>query len=262
MTSLFDKDNDDNKDYLAELTGPGGKYDKTKYTSEAEMFQAIAKGKVHGDRLLDLKLQQFDELKEDYMKIRDENVAKASFDDYLTRMTTKKEEPLPNLESGNNNQPQFDYKKIEDLATAKAQAAVMELEQRRLEKQALDDIENRLRTRHGDNARAVLRDKMNALNLSEEDIKVLAKKSPEAVINALGLNYQPEPYRNDLPRSNVRSDSFKPVTDIRDAVYYEKLRHEKPKEYFSEKVSVQRLKDMDNPDFLTRYNEKLKSRTY
>lgn len=258
--SLFDKDNDENTDYLAELTGPGGKFDRTKYTSEEDMYKAIAKGKVHGDRLLDLKLQQFDELKEDYMKIRDENVAKESFDEYFKRFTAK-QEPLTNQPIVNSEQsPQFDYKKIEDLATAKAQAAVMELEQRRQEKQTLDDIEKRLQARHGSNAKNVLRDKMNALNLSEEDIKLLAKKSPDAVINALGLNYQQEPYSEILPRTNVRSDSFKPVTDVRDAVYYEKLRHEKPKEYFSEKVSVQRLKDMDHPDFLKRYNEKV--RTY
>lgn len=257
--SLFDKDND-TTDYLAELTGPGGKFDKTKYPSEVEMYQAIAKGKVHGDRLLDLKLQQFDELKDDYIKVRDENVAKESFDEYFKRFTASKE-PLTNQPIVNSEQsPPFDYKKIEDLATAKAQAAVMEIEQRRQEKQTLDDIEKRLQSRYGSNARTVLKDKMNALNLSEEDIKLLAKKSPDAVINALGLNHQQEPYSNDLPRSNVRSDSFKPVTDVRDAVYYEKLRHEKPKEYFSEKVSVQRLKDMDHPDFLKRYNEK--ARTY
>lgn len=259
MNSLFDKDDD--KDYLAELTGPGGKFDKTKYASEVEMYQAIAKGKVHGDRLLDLKLQQFDELKEDhtktlddYKKIRDENVAKASFEEYLTRMTQKKEEPVNQPLTG-NEQP-IDLKRIEELATSRAIAAVMELENKKTEAQALQSIENRLKERYGDNAKTVLRDKMNTLNLSEDDIKLLAKKSPEAVINALGLNYQPDPYQNSLPRSNTRSDSFKPVTEIRDAVFYEKLRREKPKEYFSERMSVQRLKDMDHPDFLKRYQER------
>lgn len=256
--SLFDQTDDDNKDYMAELTGPGGKYDKTKYASEVEMYQAIAKGKVHGDRLLDLKLQQFDELKEDYLKVRDENVAKASFDDYLTRMETKKDTPvIP--QTGHEQPLQMDYKKIQELAAAQAKATLMELDAQKTEALNLSAIETRLQERYGEKARSVMREKMNALNLSEEDIKLLAKKSPDAVINALGLNYQPEPYSNSLPRSNVRSDHFKPVTDIRDAVFYEKLRNEKPKEYFSEKMSVQRLKDMDNPDFLTRYQERTRT---
>jgi hypothetical protein len=94
---------------------------------------------------------------------------------------------------------------------------------------------------------------MNSLGLTAEDIQLLAKKSPEVAINALGLNQPQQPYSNP-PMSNTRSDSFKPSVDIRDAVYYEKLRRDNPKEYFSERTSVQRLKDMDHPDFLKRYN--------
>jgi len=256
MNSLFDQDDNDNKDYLAELTGPGGKYDRTKYPSEVEMYQAIAKGKVHGDRLIDLKLKEFDELRDYAFKLKEDNVAKASFEDYMTKFSqVKREDVAPQPLANTEKPPQIDYAKIQELASAQARAAVMELETQKTEAQSLALIESRLRDRYGENAKSIMKEKMNALNLSVEDIKALAKKSPDAVINALGLNYQPQPYSN-LPNSNTRSDSFKPQETIRDAIYWEKLRQEKPKEYFLEKNSIQRLKDMDNPDFLKRYQER------
>jgi len=102
---------------------------------------------------------------------------------------------------------------------------------------------------------------MNSLGLTAEDLKLLAKKSPEVAINALGLNVQQQQYQNP-PTSNTRSDSFKPSVDIRDAVYYEKLRRDNPKDYFSPKTSVQRLQDMDHPDFLKRHQEQENVRAF
>lgn len=246
--SLFDPEEDENKDYLAELTGPGGKFDRTKYASEVDMYKALAKGKVFGDRAIEHKNKEFDELREDFLKERAGNIAQAKFEE-LKLSLEKNNDSAINPNAGSVEKP-IEPTNIEDIVAKK----LAELEAKKQEKANLDIVETRLRERFGQNSKSILKDKMNTLGITEEDIKFLAKRSPEAVLNALGVNQQQVAYQNDLPRSNIRSDNFVPTTEIRDAIYYEDLRKKSPKEYFSPKISTQRLKDMEHPDFLKRYN--------
>lgn len=246
--SLFDPEEDENKDYLAELTGPGGKFDRTKYASEVDMYKALAKGKVFGDRAIEHKNKEFDELREDFLKERAGNIAQAKFEE-LKLSLEKNNDSAINPNAGSVEKP-IEPTNIEDIVAKK----LAELEARKQEKMNLDIVETRLRERFGQNSKSILKDKMNTLGITEEDIKFLAKRSPEAVLNALGVNQQQGTYQNDLPRSNIRSDNFVPTTEIRDAIYYEDLRKKSPKEYFSPKISTQRLKDMEHPDFVKRYN--------
>lgn len=250
---LFENDDnhDENTDYLAELTGPGKKFDRTKYASEQEMYQAIAKGKVEGDRYISFKNKDFDDLKEDFLRIRADNVTKDKLEDLLARREQGLEVPAPQPIAGNVDKPSLDPQDLD----AAVERKLLAIEVKRTEKANMEKVETRLRERYGDNAKSVLREKMSTLGISDEDLKFLAKKSPEAVFNALGVNQQPDAY-DAPPRSSLRSDNFSPKADLRDAVFYEKMRTTNPKEYFSEKMSIQRLKDMDRPDFLARYNQR------
>lgn len=249
MTDLFDQDDQDNTDYLAELTKPGAKFDKTKYASETEMYQAIAKGKFHSDKTLDQRNQEFDQLREFSMETQAKVNAQAKYDELLAKLEATVNRDATNTPVGNVEQP-FDPNKLDELLEQK----LTKREQDREEKANLDKVNQRLTERFGDNAGSVLQDKMNALKLSKDDIKLLAKKSPEAVFNALGLNQQ-QPDFQAPPRSSMRSDNLQRDPGIRDAVFYEKMRKEDPKKYFSQQMSTQRLKDMDSPEFLKRYRE-------
>jgi len=256
MTDIFDQE--DKTDYLAELTKPGGKFDRTRYASEAEMFQAIAKGKYEADKTIAVKNEQFDQLREDSLKWREEALAKANLEEYQTRMNQNNNSNSTNTPV-DTKQPTLDAAQITELAKKEALSALQQLELQRKQESNFATVETKLRERYGEKAKEVLRERMNALNLTTDDAKFLAAKSPEALINALNLNSAPPSYDN-LPRGSSNSDSFRPTATVRDAIYYEDLRREKPKEYFSEKVSVQRIKDMDHPDFLKRFYERQNSR--
>lgn len=253
--SLFDKDDnhiDENMDFLAELTKPGAKFDKTKYASDEEMYKAIAKGKFYGDRTLDHKLKEFDELREDFLKVRAENVAKDKWEDMFAKRQTPDNETAPNLNAGNVDKPSLDPKDIDTAVERK----LLEIEAKRTETTNIQKVETRLRERFGDNAKSETQKRMNTLGMSDEDLKFLARRSPEAALNALGVNQQAQDTYEAPPRSSLRSDNFSPQADVRDAVFYEKMRQSDPKKYFSEKMSIQRLEDMNSPDFLTRYNQR------
>lgn len=264
--SLFDQNDsiDENKDYLEELIGPGGKFDVTKYNNDRDAaIKAMAKGKAHADKTLDQRNKEFDELREAFLakseeadKKSAEAEAKAKFEELVTRFEASKNTNQDDTnKSGIVDQPTLDPSKIEEIVANKLQ----EIEVKKRENDNLSVVDSRLRERFGDNAANILKEKMNTLGISNDDLKFLAKRSPEAVFNALGLNQQVQENFQAPVRGSTRNDSFSPKTTTRDAVYWEKMRKDEPKKYFSPDNSVQRLKDMDSPDFLKRYQELTKN---
>lgn len=249
-------DQEDNRDYLAELTGPGMKFDRSKYANEAEMYKAIAKGKVHGDTTLAVTLQEKDELREYAEELRRAATTSTKTEELLARLENNQQVTTSTTQQ-QVTQPSLNPTQLAEIVRQQ----VLELEQGKIETKNMETVETKLRERFGDNAASILKEKMKSLNLTNDDLKLLAKRSPDAVLNALGVNNAPT-RSSDLPRSSMRTDNFSPDVEIRDAVYYEKLRKEKPKEYFSEKTSVLRLKDMDHPDFLKRFNERENARAF
>src|SRR5882672_10891805 len=173
--SIFDQEEiDDNQDFLKLLTGPGGKFDRTKYKSDDEMYQAIAKGKVYGDRTLDQRNKDFDDLREDFTKANANATAAEKYEELKKLLEQRREAPddthVGSAESA------LDESKLDSLLEAKL--AKRDLDKK--EKANMDEVETRLKERFGDNAGRVLRDKMNTLGMTAEDLKFLAKRSPEA----------------------------------------------------------------------------------
>ncbi len=246
--SLFDQTKDqpqfdENKDYLAELTGPGGKFDRTKYKSDEEMYKAIAKGKAFADRTIEHRNKEFDELREQFLSKTAEANAAAKFEDmfnqYMGNRQQNNSDKQPNDE---DEKPTLDAQQIAELLDKRLQ----EKDARDQEKRNMDELEKRLTQRFGDRARAELQGRMSISGLTADDIKLLARKSPEVALNALGVFPQQGDNYQAPPASSMRSDNFQPnANGKRTASYWDKLKKSDPKKYWSPESSTQRMKDID-----------------
>lgn len=247
--SIFDDQNknephlDEDKDYLAELTGPGGKYDRTKYPDESSMYKAIAKGKVHADRTLEHKLGEFDEIRETLIQKTAEANAAAKFEELFKKhvegRTNIQQTPKPD----DVEQPQFDPSQVQELIDQR----LREKDARDQETRNLNEVEKLVKEKFGDNADRVFKERMKFLGLTAEDVKFLAKKSPTVLLNSMGFNQQQAETYEATPASSQRSDNFRPNSENkRAASYWDKLKKTDPKKYFSPESSTQRMKDIDD----------------
>lgn len=247
--SLFDdltKDQlphfDEAKDYLEELIGPGGKFDVAKFNNDREAaIKAMAKGKAFADRTLDHRNKEFDELREQFLSRKAEGDATAKFEELFQKYMEGKQNNS-NQKPIDEDKPTLDLDTVDKLLSQR----MLEKDMREKEARNMAEVERRLAERFGENAKQVLRDRMNTLGLTADDIKSLVKRSPDVVLNALGVfNQQQETYQAP-PGSSVRSDNFRPnVTNKRAASYWDKLKKSDPKKYWSPESSIQRMKDID-----------------
>lgn len=209
---------DPDKDYYPELVGEG-----KKYPSNTE----LARSRVEADAYI-ARLEQ------ETSGLREELSTRLKYEDFLDKL---KSAPL-----GSNQQPQID----DDPDTGKTAITEQELDaivsnklkQLKNEETAnsnLNLVQQKLQEVYGPNYAQHLKRKTQELDMSESFVQGLAASNPKALFRLLEVDQETKPnlfsappkshVTSTLPKGNTKGDS-----------YYEKLRKEKPSEYWSPKV--------------------------
>lgn len=234
-TLLSGEDNtpafDPNKDYFQELVG-----DDKKFKSPQE----LAKGKYQSDLYIKTLERRLDESREDQLRLREENMTKAKLQELLDRFEAKQ---LTSSDTLNANEvpgkPPVDPTEIETLIESKIQAR----ELNRKQDDNFNVVRNRLKERFGDNYQNVLKQQIDDLGLSNEDVDVLARKSPSAFFKVMGLDMQRSDSFQAPPQSSSRPDQFSPRTVKRTWAYYQNMKKQDPTLYWNPKTTAQMHKD-------------------
>lgn len=229
---------DDNVDYLSELTKPGAKYDRTKYQDEAEMYKEIAKGKWHADQTIEVSKRRTDELRADFLKERQQNLTREQLENVLTRFG---QTPLASNEQTPVNEvdkPTYDPNQIKSLVSE----GFMEMRKQETEAANAKLVEGKLIERFGSNYQDTLTRQAVDLGLSPQEVNSMAKTNPKVFMRTFGLDQQPQtqPFQAP-PRSSI---SFTPTSGPkRTWAFYQKIKQDKPSEYYSPKIQNQMVQD-------------------
>ncbi len=233
---------DPQKDYLEELTRPGGKFDKTKYQSEADMYKAIARGKVEGDLYIDHMKARQDELRQDYTRMREEYNAGPKLQELIDRFASQQQHSNSEntLAPNDVKPPVYDPKEIESLVEAK----LSHVEQQRKEAANYKLVESKLTEQYGPNYQPVLKQQIDQLGLEPDFVNELARKHPSVLFKTLGLDGQKQTDSFQAPpQSSIRRDPFAPSTTKRTNAYYQEMRKKNPTLYRDPKTQDQMFKD-------------------
>jgi len=224
---------DPNKNYYEDLVGQDKKFKDN---------ETLAKAKVQSDIFIKHLERQQDELRKDYLALREDNNAKAKLQDYIDKIS-KLPERQSNSElppaNDDNQPPRITPEDIDLRVTSKIQ----EIETQRRQSANANLLREKLTERFGDNYQASVKQQVDALGMSDEQFNTLARTNPQVLIKAFGLDTVRQQDPNILPRNVQRSDNFKPQDQRRTRSYYLKLKANDPKLYHDIKTSVQMNRD-------------------
>lgn len=232
IESLLDDSGTDNKDYLAELVGEG-----KKYANEKELAKAYA----HADTYIKVMEKRVDDSRDMYLKLRDESAAQTQLEDLLKKFDNKQQQlaSSDNTNDANevNREPAIKPEAVKDLVSQ----GIREYEETKRAEENLKTVKAKLTERFGENYSSVVRDRIKELDLSDKDVDFLARKSPNALINALGLNETKVETFQTPPKSAV---NFKPQgAPKRTLSYYQEMKKTNPKLYLDRNIAIQMDKD-------------------
>ncbi len=204
--------------------------------------EEILAAKVESDLFIKTQNARFDDIRSDYLKLREESQAKASLEELIARQEKLLTNPeiIPDTHRDDVNQPSLKPEDIDSLLEQKLSAR----EQLRKETDNLNIVKAKLKEQFGDNVSTVLKQRMDTLGLDQAFTDELAKKHPSVFMKTFGLDQQVrQDGFNPPPRSIQRQDSFAPKIQRRDWNYYQELKKSNPRLYLDPKISVQMHQD-------------------
>lgn len=221
---------DESKDYFSEFVGEGRKY-KTK--------EDLGKAYYHAMSALRNREQRMDEIRSDLSNALAENKAKARLEDLIAQLD-KTKAPASNEQTHVNedNRKPFDPNQLESLVSNK----IVEHETKRKQQENFNTVKAKLTERFGKNYSGVLKDHIDQLGLSEEDVNALARKSPAALFKTLGLEDNRRETFDAPPRSQTQ---FRPkvTSPHKPLSWYQDLRKKDKMAYHDPKIAIQMEKD-------------------
>ena len=223
---------DEGTNYLEILVGEGKKF---------KDVQELARGKYEADSFIAIQNKRMDELREDYLKLREEYQASASLKDLVDQLQNpqRNEEDRISPQADVTDRPAFDPNQLESLVSNK----IREHEAKQKEQKNFNEVKAKLEDKFGSNASNILKKQIDELGLTVDDVNALARKSPKAFFKTLGLDEASHNGFDAPPRSGVRNDSFAPQAKKRTWSYYQDIKKSDPKLYWDPKTQIQMQKD-------------------
>lgn len=245
--SLFENDAsptiDESQTYYDKLVGPNAKFKDN---------ESLAKGKWHSDQMIEIQNKKMDQLRADYIQLKADYDARAKLEEYLdklqntTNQQTQANENTQNVRT-ETNAPAL---KPEDIDTRFRQLRNEEKAQTNL-----DTVMAKLKEQYADNWSTVLKNKTQELDLTEEEVNAMARRSPKLFFKTMDLEQRPQQQPNQSPpRSDTR---FTPQGAPKKTwSYYQELYKKNPKLYYDPKMTQEMVeshaslgKDFEDGDF-------------
>lgn len=224
------------QDYYQELVGDGKKFKDN---------QDLAKGKWQSDHYIKTLEMQKDELRKDYLKLKEDYEARAKLEELIDQLHKQPfQQPTisENTMPANVDKPGLDPTQIESLVSNKIQ----EHEASKKQTENFNSVKIKLRERYGSNYQEVLKQQIDELGISEDYANNLARSNPVVFERTFGLD-KPAQAQNfqTPPRSTRISDNFNQKgSQKRTWTYYQDLKQKDPKIYYDPKIAVQMEKDI------------------
>jgi hypothetical protein len=222
---------DENKNYLEELVGENKKF-KTP--------EDLARGKYLADEYIKTLIQQKDEMKSDYLRLKADYESRAKLEELLDQLAATKHDrdDTRNADDVQTEEPKFDPSQIENLIENKLTAHEM----RRREVENFNFVKAKLEEKFGPNYQNSLKKQMEDLGIDEVTLNEDARKRPKMLLKALGVDDKPaESFTAPIPGS-VRTTS-KTAPKARTWSYYKELKKRDPNAWYDPKVQTQMFKD-------------------
>jgi hypothetical protein len=218
---------DESKKYYDDLVGEGKKF-KTN--------EELARGKYEADSYIEILKKRQDELRDDYLKMREEVMAKAKLEDLIKELDTKKSTVQ---EPKDETQVKPELPDLDKLFSDK----ITQHELSKKREANLRAVKEKLTERFGKNYQGTVKQQIEDLGISEEVFNQMAQNYPNMVYKSLGLDQPQKTETFQAPPRNAVQGMPSFGKKDRTWSYYQELKKTDPKLYYNPKIANQMQED-------------------
>lgn len=218
---------------------------------EAERAAIIAKwkdktreeleyAKAESDLFIKAQNARFDDLKKDYLELRERHQAGTELKDLIDQLKSnpRKEDDLSGTQR-EQNQPAIKPEDLDALVSQRVSQQITAHQQTLKQEENFRTVQAKLREHFGENYQSSYKQRLDTLGLTPEYANDLAKNHPQVFMKTFELDTPRNVHDVSLPRNQQRPSQFGPAHVKRDWNYYQELKKTNPKLYLDPKIAVQ-----------------------
>lgn len=197
-------------------------------------LEELLEAKANSDIFIATQNARFDDLRKDYLELKEQQQTGAQLKDLLDRL----DKPITQQDQNDTTVQTPPGIKPEDIEVQIARALTDH--QLKLKQAAnFDAMQAKLKETLGSDYASSYKQRLDTLGLSREFADDLARNHPSVFIKTFGLDEVRQQSQQNLPRSSVRPNTFAPQTKKRDWNYYQEMKKSDPRMYLDPKIAVQ-----------------------
>jgi len=202
--------------------------------------EVLAKGKLEADGYIKTLEDQLEQMREDMKKQDYQAQILDQLQNKATESTAVSTE-VPNNNNGDINAQNTTEAVDEEVLKSLVEKTLTQREKDAVIKQNLLQVDQELEKSFGTEASAKVQEKADQLGMSMERLREIAAESPAAFMSLIG---EPQKTFSPMVQGSVRTEgvNMQPSAE-RDWNFYQNLRRQNSKEYYTPKVQQQMMKD-------------------
>ncbi len=211
---------------------------KWKDKPREELEAAKAESDLYINTLL-ARLDDFKDLRNDYLQLKDQQQTGVQLKELLDRMDNPSRQPQEQHQNVQEQPTGIKPEDVEALIAKKISDRELSLKQQ----DNFTAMQAKLKQTYGEDYSSTYKQRLDTLGLTKEFADELARNHPTVFTKTFGLDEPQRLNSQSLPRSNVRPSSFAPSAQKRDWNYYQELKKTNPRMYLDPKIAVQMHND-------------------
>ena len=203
--------------------------------------EVLAKGKLEADGYIKTLEDQLEQMREDMKKQDYQAQILDQLQNKATESTAVSTEVPNNNNNGDINAQNTTEAVDEEVLKSLVEKTLTQREKDAVIKQNLLQVDQELEKSFGTEASAKVQEKADQLGMSMERLREIAAESPAAFMSLIG---EPQKTFSPMVQGSVRTEgvNMQPSAE-RDWNFYQNLRRQNSKEYYTPKVQQQMMKD-------------------
>jgi hypothetical protein len=203
-------------------------------------LESLAEAKLNADLHAKTLERENNELRQDYLRLREEYNARAKLEELMTNLQNQQLTSSNQNQNANEAPKPIQPEEIESLVDRRLSL----IERQRKESTNFNTVRAKLQEQFGNSYQNALKERIDEIGLTTEYVDELAKRSPQAFFRVMGLDQPPAETFQAPVRSTQASSGFKPTgAKKRTWSYYQELKKANPNIYYDRATAVQMEKD-------------------
>lgn len=199
----------------------------------------LLEAKVESDLYINTLTARLDDLKKDYLTLREQHQAGTELKELIDQLKSKPQGEENSQSPQGQLPPAIKPEDLDTLVTQRVTEQMTQHQRNLVQRENFNTVQAKLKEQFGPDYQNAYKQRLDTLGLDREFADDLAKNHPTVFMKTFELDTPKQQSNVSVPKTTQRPSSFAPTAQTRNWAYYQELKKTNPRLYLDPKIAIQ-----------------------